>query len=91
MYSDSESDSLLMLQWKLHGVDDGREQWPGPAGGAGGRHLQAQGQEGSTEEEEYLWSQRSQVYSKILQTSNFLLSLQGFYMVSNIHFIWLVT
>ena len=65
----------------IQGADHDSGQRAGSAGGDGG-HLQAQGQEGSTQEEEHLRSQGSQVYSKIFQTSNFLLSLQGFHLVS---------
>ena len=68
-------------------VDDDSECWAGAGAPGGGRHLQAQGQEGGPEEEERLRGEGSQIHPTFLQTSNFLLSLQRLHLVSGL--VWL--
>ena len=57
------------------------EHGPGSRAPGGCRHLQTESQKRSFKEEEHFSCEGSQVHPKVLQTSNFLLSLQRFYLV----------
>ena len=81
MRNREQSESFNFRERQRRGEDDS-EYGAGGGRSGGGGHLQAQGQEGRPQEEEYFSGEGPQVHPEIFQTSNFLLSLQRLYLVS---------